>query len=80
MQTERAWGSGDSQHQIHERGSNAEGLWADLIRAKYLGDRDFFDKDMPTRGSQFWNAIQKIKWHFELGAKHKVQNGKHTFF
>jgi hypothetical protein len=59
---------------------NAEGLWVDLIHAKYLGDRDFFDKDVPTRGSQFWNAIQKIKWHFKLGAKHKVHNGKQTFF
>jgi hypothetical protein len=35
---------------------------------------------VPTRGSQFWNGIQKIKWHFKLGAKHKVHNGKHTFF
>ncbi|KAK1663022.1 hypothetical protein QYE76_051181 [Lolium multiflorum] len=59
---------------------NAEGLWADLIRAKYLGDRDLFDKEVPVRGSQFWNAIQKIKWHFKLGARHKVRNGKRTYF
>jgi hypothetical protein len=43
---------------------NAQGLWAGLIRAKYLRDRDLFDKEVPTHGSQFWNAIQKIKWHF----------------
>jgi hypothetical protein len=30
---------------------NAEGLWADLIRAKYLGDRDLFASEVPTRGS-----------------------------
>jgi hypothetical protein len=59
---------------------NAEGLWADLIRAKYLRDRDLFAKNVPSHGSQFWNAIQKIKWHFKLGAKHKVHNGNRTFF
>jgi hypothetical protein len=59
---------------------NAEGLWADLIRAKYLRDRDLFDRNVPSHGSQFWNVIQKIKWHFKLGAKHKVHNGKRTFF
>jgi hypothetical protein len=59
---------------------NAEGLWADLIRAKYLGDRDLFARDVPIRGSQFWNAIHKIKWYFKLGAKHKVRNGKRTYF
>jgi hypothetical protein len=36
---------------------NVEGLWADLIHAKYLGGRDFFSKEVPTRGSRFWNAI-----------------------
>jgi hypothetical protein len=25
---------------------------------------------VPTRGSQFWNSIHKLKWHFKLGAKH----------
>jgi hypothetical protein len=55
---------------------NAQGFWADLIRAKYLRDKDLFDKDMPTHGSQFWNAIQKIKWHFKLGARTKSATGK----
>jgi hypothetical protein len=59
---------------------NAEGLWADLIRAKYLGDRDLFASEVPTQGSQFWRAIQKIKWLFKLGARHHVCNGKRTFF
>jgi hypothetical protein len=36
---------------------DAEGLWADLIRAKYLGDRDLFASEVPTHGSQFWRAI-----------------------
>jgi hypothetical protein len=57
-----------------------EGLWADLLRAKYLREHDFFSKEVPVRGSQFWNAIQKIKWHFKLGAKHSVHNGKWTYF
>jgi hypothetical protein len=59
---------------------NAEGLWADLIRAKYLRGRDLFDDTVPTRGSQFWKAIQKIKWYFKLGAKHEARNGRRTRF
>jgi hypothetical protein len=59
---------------------NAEGLWADLIHAKHIGDRALFDKEGPTHGLQFWKAIQKIKWYFKLGAKDKVHNGKHTYF
>jgi hypothetical protein len=59
---------------------NAEGLWADLLRAKYLGDHDLFSPAVPTKGSQFWNSIQKIKWYFKLGAKHQVHNGRRTYF
>jgi hypothetical protein len=59
---------------------NADGLWANLIQVKYLRDRDLFDKEVPSRGSQFWNVIQKIKWHFKLGGRHKVHNGKRTNF
>jgi hypothetical protein len=59
---------------------NEEGLWADLLRAKYLGDQDLFSPAVPTKGSQFWNAIQKIKWYFKMGAKHKVHNGWRTYF
>jgi hypothetical protein len=32
---------------------NIEGLWVGLIRAKYLGDKDMFAKEVPTNGSQF---------------------------
>jgi hypothetical protein len=56
------------------------GLWADLVNAKYLQGRDLFSRAVPTKGSQFWNALQKIKWHFKLGAKHKVNNGLRTYF
>jgi hypothetical protein len=35
---------------------------------------------VPTKGSQFWNAIHKIKWYFKLGAKHLVQDGRKTLF
>jgi hypothetical protein len=59
---------------------NAEGLWADLLRAKYLGDSHVFSSAVPAKGSQFWNAIQKIKWHFKLGARHHVQDGRKTMF
>jgi hypothetical protein len=57
-----------------------DGLWADIIRAKYLVGRDLFDGRVPTRGSQFWNFIQKIKWYFKLEAKHEVRNGRRTEF
>jgi hypothetical protein len=59
---------------------NADGLWADLIRAKYLGDYDLFSPLVPTKGSQFWNSIHKIKWYFKLGAKHQVRDGARTYF
>ncbi|KAK1646353.1 hypothetical protein QYE76_064158 [Lolium multiflorum] len=59
---------------------DAEGLWADIIRAKYLRGRDLFDGNVPVRGSQFWNSIQKIKWYFKLGAKHGARNGRRTRF
>jgi hypothetical protein len=39
-----------------------------------------FDNEVPKHGSQFWNAIQKLKWYFKLGAWHKVQSGKRTYF
>jgi hypothetical protein len=54
---------------------NADGLWADLIRAKYLGSKDIFSREASRKGSQFWNAIQKIKWYFKMGAKHTVKSG-----
>jgi hypothetical protein len=57
-----------------------EGLWADLIRAKYLGDKDLFSPEVPTRGSQIWNAIHKVKWHFKLGARYRVRYGRRTYF
>jgi hypothetical protein len=48
------------------------------LRAKYLGDRDLFGFKTPSKDSQFRTAIQKIKWYFKLGAKHHVENGRHT--
>jgi hypothetical protein len=30
---------------------NFEGLWADLVRAKYLEDNDLFSPLVPTKGS-----------------------------
>jgi hypothetical protein len=59
---------------------DAEGLWADLIRVNYHQDNDMFSPLVPTKGSQFWNSIQKIKWHFKLGAKHSIHNRKQTYF
>jgi hypothetical protein len=60
------------------QGSN--GLWVDLLRAKYLGNNDLFSSEVPQTGSQFWNSIQKIKWYFKLGARHRVRNGRRTYF
>jgi hypothetical protein len=56
------------------------GLWVDLLKAKYLGDNDLFSPEVPQRGSQFWNSIQKIKWYFKLGVRHRVRNGRRTYF
>jgi hypothetical protein len=59
---------------------DANGLWVDLIRAKYLGNNDLFSPAVPPKGSQFWNSLQKIKWYFKLGARHRVRNGRCTYF
>jgi hypothetical protein len=58
----------------------AEGLWVDILKAKYLGDRDIFAHETPQKGSQFWSALQKVKWYFKLGARHHVENGNLTYF
>jgi hypothetical protein len=55
------------------------GLWADIIRGKYLQDRDIW-VDPPSPGSQFWRALQKIKSVLRLGAKHRVGNGSSSHF
>jgi hypothetical protein len=65
---------------IWTRYQNTEGLWVDLIRAKYLEGRDVFSREVPSHDSQFWNAIEKMKWYFKFGAKHGACNGKKTFF
>jgi hypothetical protein len=44
------------------------------------GIRIFFSPIIPTRGSQFWNVIYKVKWYFKLGAKDQVHDGRRTYF
>jgi hypothetical protein len=56
-----------------------QGLWAEILRAKYLCQKDLL-VDSHQLGSQFWNAIQKIKGVFTLGAKHTVRDGRFTRF
>jgi hypothetical protein len=56
------------------------GLRVDLLRAKYLGDNDCFSPAVQPKGSQFWNSLQKIKWYFKLGARHRVRNDRRTYF
>jgi hypothetical protein len=55
------------------------GLWADILRGKYLQDRDVWVASSGP-GSQFWKALQKIKLVLRLGAKHHVGNGASTHF
>jgi hypothetical protein len=31
----------------------AEGLWTDLLHAKYMGRRDLYSSEVPAHGSQF---------------------------
>jgi hypothetical protein len=59
---------------------NEGGMWAYLLRAKYLGDNNLFSPTVPASCSQFWRAIQKIKWYFKLGARHKVRDGVGPIF
>jgi hypothetical protein len=46
---------------------NAESLWIYLIHTKYLGFSDMFPTQVPMRGFQVLNSIQKIKWYFKPG-------------
>ncbi|KAK1614885.1 hypothetical protein QYE76_020402 [Lolium multiflorum] len=59
--------------------TGAQGLWADIIRGKYLNGRDIWVDSHP-RGSQFWNTLQKIKRVLCLGTKHQVVSGTSTRF
>jgi hypothetical protein len=52
-----------------------QGLWAEILRNKYLRDKDLM-LDAHRPGSQFWNSIQNLQHLFRLGAKHTVHNGK----
>jgi hypothetical protein len=57
--------------------SGDQGLWADLLRQKYLRSKDLLT-DNHRPGSQFWNALQRIKGVLRLGARHSVGNGTST--
>lgn len=59
--------------------TNGQGLWADILRAMYLRSKDLL-VDHHNPGSQFWNAIRKLKPLFCLGAKHRVNNVASTSF
>ena len=59
--------------------SGEQGLWADIIRSKYLGSKDLL-VDGHRSGSLFWNAIQKVKDLFRLGAKFVIGTGTSTRF
>ncbi|XP_071676819.1 uncharacterized mitochondrial protein AtMg00310-like [Lolium perenne] len=54
-----------------------QGLWADILHNKYLQTKGLL-VDSHQSGSQFWNAIQKIKPLFGLGARHRVRSGTST--
>ena len=56
-----------------------QGLWADILRNKYLRDKDLLVDNHP-QGSQFWKAIQKVKEVFRLGAKHQDGDGTSNRF
>jgi hypothetical protein len=56
-----------------------QGLWADILRAKYLSAKDLLVDKHPL-GSQFQNSIQNIKEVFSLRAKHRVKNETSTRF
>jgi hypothetical protein len=59
--------------------SGEQGLWVDLIRQKYLRSKDLLT-DVHHPGSQFWNALQRIKGVLRLGARHLVGNDTSTMF
>ncbi|KAI4980772.1 hypothetical protein ZWY2020_021257 [Hordeum vulgare] len=56
-----------------------EGLWLQLIEAKYLRGRPFLACSL-ANGSQFWKSIQGIKNDIRLGVRVSVGNGSGTQF
>ena len=63
---------------IWKLSQNEQGLWADILRAKYFPDGNFLTSK--AKGSPFWNGIQAVKPAFTLGAKFSVKNGESTRF
>ena len=63
---------------IGKLSQNKQGLWADILRAKYFPDGNFLTSK--AKGSPFWNGIQAVKPAFTLGAKFCVKNGNSTRF
>jgi hypothetical protein len=56
-----------------------QGLWADIIRNKYLRDKDLL-LDTHRTGSQLWIAIQKLKHLFKLGPNIWCRTGMRRVF
>jgi len=50
-------------------------LWFRIIKAKYLGEKDFFNSKV-TGGSQFWRGLHSVKHLFKWGAVFEVGNGR----
>ena len=63
---------------IWKLSQGATGLWADLLRAKYFPNGNFFEGR--TRGSPFWNDLQAVRPAFALGAKFAIGNGRSARF
>ena len=59
---------------IWKLAQNTSDLWANLLRAKYFPNGNFFEVAM--RRSAFWNGIHVVKFAFALCAKFEVQEGK----
>ena len=63
---------------IWKLAQGATGLWADILRAKYFPNGNFFDGE--ARGSPFWQDLQAIRPAFDQGAKFNIGNGRSTRF
>ena len=63
---------------IWKLSQGAAGLWADILRAKYFPNGNFFEGE--ARGSPFWQDLQAIRPAFDKGAKSQVGNGRSTRF
>ena len=59
---------------------NEDGMWQQLLKNKYLGEKSLSQISRRQGDSQFWSGLMNIKDQFLRGGHFKVRNGQATRF